>query len=526
MGTGFTGRRGRVVLAAGLVCALGPLAPPSTAAAAALPAVNGAGSTFAQIAIQQWTADVSRQFGLRVNYQGNGSTAGRAYFAQKQVDFASSDVSFGFPAGLGNEPRPNFPYTYLPLVAGGTAILANVRDSAGRPITDLQMSGPLATWVFTQPHHGAVHWDDARIAAENPHLRGRLPHTVIRPVVRKGGSGTTSVFTEYLYSQDAGRWRGYMQLAPQADDCTGRICSATDEWPTTRNNLDYKEGSDGVANHVQRYAGTVGYAEYAYALQRGIPVVRIRNAAGNYVLPEACHQAIALTRADRNGDGTYNLQRVYRHPHPRAYPVSSYNYVIVPTSGSDPQKGEAMARFILYSITDGQRKAAALGYSPLPTNLISQGFSALGQVPGRPSIPGNPATWGQFYESLKLPDGTTCGESGKRAQELPVGSRGSGGGSGGGGAGATGAGTPGATTGPTGGPGSLAPGATTGPNGNSSVSPTQAATAASNVADALKKAGQPWLLYATVLVFLALLFLPVPIAEFIRGRRSGDGETE
>src|SRR5262249_47175697 len=153
-----------------------------------------------------------------------------------------------------------------------------------------------------------------------------------------GGSGTTSVFTAYLYKQDPGRWQGYMRgsggQSPQAEDCTSKICGPTDVWPTPRADEDVKDGSDGVANQIQRYTNTLGDDEYAYALQRGIPVARVRNQAGNYVLPTACNQAIALTRADRNPDGTYNLDRVYTHPHPSAYPVSSYNYMIVPAGGS------------------------------------------------------------------------------------------------------------------------------------------------------------------------------------------------
>ncbi|RAY11382.1 hypothetical protein DPM19_30625 [Actinomadura craniellae] len=508
------------------VCALAAVAAPSPAAASsALPAVSGSGSTFAAVAIQQWTADVARSQSLRVNFNPIGSTAGRDQFARRLVDFASSDVSYRFPGGLGDENVPNFKYTYAPLVAGGTAILYNLKDRAGRPITDLQLSGKLLVRILTNGYFAAEHgearmyWDDPAIAAENPHLRNRLPHTQPRSVVRTEGSGTTSVFTEYLSKQDPGRWRTFMEGRSRtgqhqpAEDCTSRICSATDKWPQGRADTDYKTGSDGLANHVQRYADRIGYAEYAYALQRGVPVARVRNQAGNYLLPEPCHQAVALTRADRNGDGTYNLDRVYDHPHAKAYPISSYNYVILPTEGLDPQKGQAMGRFILYSITEGQKKAAALGYSPLPTNLIQQGFSALGGVPGRPAIPGNPAQWGQFYESLKLPDGTQCGEAGRTGR---------GGGAGGGGA-AAGGGTGGSAGGP-GGPGSATPGATTAAAGtagptagvNQSVSPTQAAAAASNVSKAAQSAGVPWALYVAALGLLGLVFLPTPIAAVAR----------
>jgi len=46
------------------------------APAHAATAIDGAGSTWSQIAVDQWRADVARN-GLSVNYQGVGSSAGR-----------------------------------------------------------------------------------------------------------------------------------------------------------------------------------------------------------------------------------------------------------------------------------------------------------------------------------------------------------------------------------------------------------------------------------------------------------------
>src|SRR5262249_55905900 len=53
--------------------------------------VTGAGSTWSQVAIRQWQYDVAK-FGLSINYQGGGSTAGRQLFINKQVDFAVSEL--------------------------------------------------------------------------------------------------------------------------------------------------------------------------------------------------------------------------------------------------------------------------------------------------------------------------------------------------------------------------------------------------------------------------------------------------
>src|SRR4051794_29203404 len=56
---------------------------PGMPAAHAATAITGAGSTWSQIAVDQWRADVRNQ-GLSVNYQGVGSTSGRVFYYQDQ----------------------------------------------------------------------------------------------------------------------------------------------------------------------------------------------------------------------------------------------------------------------------------------------------------------------------------------------------------------------------------------------------------------------------------------------------------
>src|SRR5262245_25000462 len=89
-------------LAATIVFASMPLAQASG------PTILGAGSTWSQIAIDQWRSDVTR-YGLSVNYQGVGSTQGRALFAGGTIDFGVSEIPY-----QQDDPRPNRPYAYLP----------------------------------------------------------------------------------------------------------------------------------------------------------------------------------------------------------------------------------------------------------------------------------------------------------------------------------------------------------------------------------------------------------------------------
>src|SRR6266550_5063729 len=90
----------------------------------------GAGSTWVQIALDQWRADVARQ-GISVNYQGVGSTSGRVFYYQNQIDFAASEIPFtkayrdATGSVITNEVAlaAHRPYAYMPDVAGGTSFM-------------------------------------------------------------------------------------------------------------------------------------------------------------------------------------------------------------------------------------------------------------------------------------------------------------------------------------------------------------------------------------------------------------------
>lgn len=390
------GRRMVAMAVAGLLASA--LAPPSPArAAVAVP--KGSGSTFAQIALDQWRAEAAIALGIRVEYSALGSTAGRTQFLNGSVDFASSDIGF--------EPEEKLtrPFVYLPIVAGGTGLMYNLKDRAGRPITDLRLSGRTVARIFT----GDIrNWGHPDILADNPHLADRIPTgNGITAVVRSGGSGTTAVFTAYMARVAPDVWGRFAQKYNIRGDFTS-------SYPEV-DAFAKQSGSDGIANFVATPgsgANSIGYAEAGFAIQRGLPLAFVRNEAGNWTQPTARNVAVALTQAVRNPDGTQNLDRVYFHNHPETYAISSYNYLIAPTAGfDDPAKGDPLGKYIVYSVTEGQGKAARLGYSPLPPNLVQQALDAVRQIPGAPEPPplGN---WGRFYEQLevsKAPDPTPSG---------------------------------------------------------------------------------------------------------------------
>jgi phosphate transport system substrate-binding protein len=358
------------------------LIPTGPAQAASAP-ILGAGSTWSQIAVSQWRADVYSKLGLEVNYNGVGSTAGRALFMEDQVDFANSEIPF-LPNEVQFLRQEHKSYQYLPIVAGGTSAMYNL-TIGGQRIRNLQLSWRPLLGIFTG---NIKYWDDPLIKADNKSngLASRLPHIPIIPVVRSDGSGTSAQFSAYLAfwggtrsNTEWGKFCAQWQISP---------CGSTSFWPIFSTAVGQK-GSDGVANYVAASTnnGAIGYVEAGFALQRGFPVASILNKSGHYVQPTSDADSLALTHATFNSDRTQNLTGVYQAPEATAYPISSYSYMITQTTGFDPAKGKTLGEFILYFACAGQQEAAPLGYSPLPPNLVEGDFAAVRAIPGAPSPP-------------------------------------------------------------------------------------------------------------------------------------------
>jgi phosphate ABC transporter phosphate-binding protein len=338
------------------------------------PTVTGAGSTWVQIALDQWRADIAHQ-GYSINFQGVGSSAGREFYIINQVDFAATEIPFQ-PDEVRQLQAEHKSYQYLPDVAGGTSLMYNLHNAAGSRITSLRMDAATAAKIFT----GSItSWQDPAIQALNPGLAIR--ESTVIPVVRSDGSGTSAQFSLYLADQAPSVWNAFVS----AQGCPAP-CSI---WPTF-NGSTQQSGSDGVANFVSNDAvggGAIGYVEAGYAFGRGFPVASLHNASGNFTQPTSNNVAVALTHATLNADLTQNLTAVYRAPDPTAYPMSSYSYMVTPTANFDPAKGFVLGTWLIYIACAGQREAAPLGYSPLPPNLVADVFGAVKRIPGAPTPP-------------------------------------------------------------------------------------------------------------------------------------------
>ncbi|HXL16365.1 MAG TPA: substrate-binding domain-containing protein [Streptosporangiaceae bacterium] len=367
------------------------IAAPLPASATNYTAISGSGSSWSAVALDQWQQDL-RPNGLVINYNPDGSAAGRNDYMSNQDDFAGSDPPFrnGHDqlGGVAAE-RPNQGYSYIPDTAGGTAFMYHI-EVAGHLVTNLRLSGATIMKIFT----GAIsNWDDKAITKD---YGAQLPNLPITPVIRSDGSGATFFFTRWMSHMFSSQWNAFCKKRKSGVHLP---CGQTEFYPLFPG-AKSENGSNNVATYITASYGNgaIGYDEYAYALNSHYPVVKVLNSAGYYVLPTASNVAVALTKAVINENShsaeflQQNLDSVYTFTDPRSYPLSSYSYLIVPRAGTHlptnftPAKGKTLSTFVDYFLCAGQREVAALGYSPLPLNLVQGGLLQNSKIPG--AVPG------------------------------------------------------------------------------------------------------------------------------------------
>jgi ABC-type phosphate transport system substrate-binding protein len=468
---------GRIAAAAAMALAVAAV-PTAPARAASYVPLQGDGSTWAEPAISQWSRD-EVPLGIHINFTGDGSAQGRSHYASDQNDFAASDIAFltqGDPFGGGIE-RSQYSYSYIPIVAGGTTFIYNL-VVGGRKVTNLRLSGTTLARIFTGQ---ITDWSDPAITRD---YGARLPGQPITVVTRSDGSGASYMFTRWLSKQYTAMWNSF--CAAHGGPATN--CGPTEFYPGFGSSIQ-KNGSDQVAAFLASPIGqgSIGYDEYAYALNYGIPAVKVLNQAGYYSLPSASNVAIALQAAIIDDDPKsvtflmQNLDDVYTYGDPRAYPLSSYSYLIIPrdstvtNSPPPPQfsagKGVTLSTWLNYVLCGAQQKAGQLGYSPLPKNLVVGGFEQVDHMPSHVPTPDltqlngcNNPTYSDgvnhLIQDAPMPspcDRVTAPLNCSVVNGKPVGDTGGGSGPGAAGPGAAGPGAPGAGGAPGTGPGGHAP---------------------------------------------------------------------
>ncbi|MGZ6913596.1 MAG: substrate-binding domain-containing protein [Acidimicrobiia bacterium] len=361
--------RWRAVLAGGALAVAGALLV-SAGAGAATPVITGGGADSADPLIGKWQQVVAAPpLSTPVDYSADGSGSGRADFVSGKVDFVVTSVPFT-TAQKDALTKAKRTYVSIPFTAGSIAFLYHLFTPQGDPIKGLRLTGPTLTKIFT----GTItNWNDPEIVAENPSLT--LPPVRIIPTVRGQESGATFTLTSYMKNQAPDVWHTFMS------DPSRNFSDDPRELFPFFAGVDSRTSSFAVSDVVRSKEssnGRIAYVDSAWAaraIDEGADVVKVKNAAGQYVLPSPANAQAALDAWKVDADG--HMTPDFGVTGTSAYPVDIVHEIVIPTSGVTAEKTAALRTFVQYALTDGQKVAASVVDPMLPAPVLTKALAAL-----------------------------------------------------------------------------------------------------------------------------------------------------
>lgn len=302
--------------------------------ASAATTITGAGATFPFPVYSKWAYNYHKESGVKLNYQAIGSGGGIKQIKAKTVDFGASD------APLKAAELDKFGLMQFPMIMGGVVPVVHIK---GIKAGQLKLS---ATNIANIYLGNITKWNDPRIAANNTGLS--LPNENITTVHRADGSGTTWIFTNYL-TKVSGEWGAKLGNAKAV------------AWP---NGVGGK-GNQGVAAFVNKVEGSIGYVEYAYALQNHMASVLLQNHYGNFVAPTSANFQAAAAGADwKNAKGYYMV--LTNQPGANSWPITGASFILLYKTQAKPAQAKEVLKFYNWSYNNGADAAEKLDYVPMP----------------------------------------------------------------------------------------------------------------------------------------------------------------
>jgi len=299
--------------------------------------ITGAGATFPYPVYAKWAEAYKKKSGVEMNFQSIGSGGGIKQILAKTVDFGATD------APMTPEEQEKNGLTQFPTVIGGVVPVINLEGiTAGQ----LKLSGEVLADIFLGK---ITKWNHPRIAADNKDLK--LSDKAITVVHRADGSGTTFIFTNYL-----------SQVSPEWKSSVGADKAVS--WKTGTGG----KGNEGVASYVQRIKGSIGYVEYAYALQNKMSSVRLKNREGQFV--KADEDSFKAAAANANWDKSKGFFEILTNePGKGSWPITGATFILVYKTQDKAATGLEVLKFFDWAFSNGSKMASELDYVPLPENV-------------------------------------------------------------------------------------------------------------------------------------------------------------
>lgn len=335
-----------------------PKASGSSVAASKLTGtLNGIGSSAQQAAETAWQAGFqTANPDVTVNYDPQGSGAGRTNFISGAADFAGSDAAMKDTELATVSPlcKPGTKAIDLPVYISPIAIAYNVDG-----LKDLKLDAATIAGIFK----GTItKWNDSAIKSLNS--GASLPDAAITVVHRSDDSGTTQNFTEYLSAN-----------APTVWD---KPAAQTFPYPVG----DAAKGTPGVADAVKGATNSITYIDESGATGLSIAKLKVGDSfvtiSASGAADVVAKSPVATGRADN--DLAIAIDR--KNTDKNAWPMVLVSYMIVCNTYADADKGALVKAYATYAASsDGQAAAAKqAGSAPLSKELAATVAKAIATI--------------------------------------------------------------------------------------------------------------------------------------------------
>jgi phosphate transport system substrate-binding protein len=278
---------------------------------------------------------------VQVRYLPEGSGAGALRVLTGTGDFGGGDAPIPEKELKGSANK----VVELPTVLIGIAIIYNLPGMT----SDLRLSGPVLANIFLGK---ITAWNDPAVTKLNPDAK--LPAIPIQVLHRTAGRGSNYILSDFL-----------SKASPEFLARVGR--SESPNWPAGST----AGRSEDMSEKVGAISGAIGYTELNIALKASLRMVSIRNADGEFVKPSSRSIAAAAKAVTNNVSDDFRVS-LTNAPGKDSYPISSFTWFYVPAVAKDSQRGRAVAEYLKWVYTSGEKLAQEQGYPPLPEELLAK----------------------------------------------------------------------------------------------------------------------------------------------------------
>jgi phosphate transport system substrate-binding protein len=301
--------------------------------------ITGAGSTFAFPILAKWADAYKKETNNGLNYQSIGSGGGIKQIKAKTVTFGASDQ----PLKVADLQETGL--VQWPQIMGAIVPVVNLD---GIKPGDMVLDGKTLAQIFLGK---ITKWNDPAIKKLNPKVA--LPDVAIAVVHRSDGSGTTFNFTDYL--------------SKVSDDWKTNVGESTAvEWPVGLGS----KGNEGVAAGVGQTKGSIGYVEYAYAMQNKMTYADMINRDGKTVAPTLAAFQAAASNADwAHAPGFYQI--LTDEPGAESWPITASTFILMHKQATDTVVSNETIKFFAWTFAKGGKMAEDLDYIPMPDAVVA-----------------------------------------------------------------------------------------------------------------------------------------------------------